>query len=184
MLIGHYATALVAKERNYDTPLWLFVAAATLPDFVMSGLVLAGVERMTPDLAQTDSLFEQMVVDTPYSHDLIPIAIWAFAAALFVFAFARRIAPALWGGGLVLFHELCDLVSGFEHHLFGSDSQAFGLALYSSAPVAGLAIELFLALACVIWFTRRMQLPRWKKAGLFAATLLGAAAMLPNVISF
>jgi len=35
---------------------------------------------------------------------------------------------ALWCMGLVFFHEMCDLIVGFEHHIFGGDTTPVGFA--------------------------------------------------------
>ena len=50
--------------------------------------------------------------------------------------------------GLTVLHELMDLLAGFEHFWFGSDTQlggtVFELGLYNAAPLAGILIELAL----------------------------------------
>lgn len=182
MVVGHYATALVAKERDPETPLWLFLVAAMLLDFAMSAFVLAGIEKLDPDPAKAGSVFERAVVDMTFSHDVVPVAIWCVLGALFVYTFTSRIVPALWAAGLVAFHELSDFAAGFGHYIMGPDTQPVGLALYSTAPLPALAIELALALACVAWFTSRTKLARWKTVGLYLTAIAGVAALLPNAI--
>lgn len=182
MVVGHYASALVAKERDPATPLWLFLGAAMLLDFVMSALVLAGIEKMNPDPARMGSVLERAVVDMTFSHDLVPVAIWTVLAALFAYAVTNRIVAAFWVGALVIVHELSDFASGFGHFVFGPDSRAVGLGLYSSEPLLALLIELTFAVACVAWYTSRTALPRWKAVGLNLTVLVGIGAMIPNAI--
>ena len=182
MVVGHYATALVAKERDPKTPLWLLLVAAMLLDFVMSALVLAGIEKMEPDPSRTGPMLTRAIVDMTFSHDIIPVAIWTVIAATFAYAVTSRFAAAFWVAVLVIVHELSDMVSGFGHFILGPDSQPVGLALYSTAPLPAIAIELVFALLCVYWFTTRTGLAPWKTIGLYLTVLLGIGAMLPNAI--
>jgi hypothetical protein len=183
MVVGHYATALVAKERDPKTPLWLFLAAAMLLDFAMSAFVLAGIEKLERDPVKTSgSIFERALVDMTFSHDVVPVAIWTLLAATFAYAVTSRLVAALWVAALVIVHELSDFAAGFGHFVLGPDSQPVGLALYSTAPLPAIGIELVFALACVYWFTSRTNLPRWKTIGLYLTVLLGIGAMIPNAI--
>ena len=45
VIVGHYATALVARERDPQTPLWLFLVAAILLDFLLV-IFVPGVELL------------------------------------------------------------------------------------------------------------------------------------------
>ena len=183
MVIGHYATALVAKKHAPGGPLWLFLIASILLDWLLVIFVLADIEVMeAPNVAAGSSIFASMIVDTPYSHDIVPVLGWCVAMALAAFALTRSWHITLWAAALVAIHELCDLVSGFPHYFFGPDSARLGLGLYHTAPLAALAIELVLGLACVWWFVKDSQLSTGKTVALYAVIVLGVAALLPNAI--
>ncbi len=182
MVVGHYATALVAKERDPASPLWLLLAASMILDFAMAGLVLAGVETMQPDPNASGSSLASMQIDMTYSHDLVPVAGWTLGVGLLAYALTRRRATALWAAGLVAFHEVCDLVSGFPHFVMGPGTPEVGLSLYYRAPLAAMGIELALGLACVAWFTRRAGISRGKKIGLYATVVFGVAVLLPGAL--
>ena len=49
MIGGHYATALVPyTQLERKAPLWLFLTAAMVIDFVLITLVVGGIETATP----------------------------------------------------------------------------------------------------------------------------------------
>ena len=74
MVVGHYATALVAKKHVPEAPLWLFLVASILLDWLLVIFVVAGIEEMKP--AADSPSFTKMIVDTTYSHDLLPVLGW------------------------------------------------------------------------------------------------------------
>jgi hypothetical protein len=182
VIVGHYATALVAKERDPASPLWLLLAASMVLDFAMVSLVLAGVETMQPDPAAAGPALASMQIDMTFSHDLVPVLCWTLGVGLLAYAITRRRATALWAAGLVAFHEICDLVSGFPHFVMGPGTPEIGLGLYQQAPLVALGIELALGLACVAWFTSRRTLPRARTIGLFATVVFGVVALLPMAL--
>lgn len=158
MLTGHYATALVPYEltrsRKWPAPIWLFLLAAQALDVLMMVLVSMGVETFQPGQIM-DLSFAGMRADMLVSHDLIPVALWALAMGVLAWLVTRQRAVAWWCVALVLFHEACDLVVGFEHHVWQADSPSVGLQLYTQAPVWGLLIEALMSAAIVWWFVRR-----------------------------
>jgi hypothetical protein len=182
VVVGHYAAALVAKERDPSSPLWLLLASSMILDFAMAGLVLAGLESMRPDPSAPGPALASMQIDMTYSHDLVPVLGWTLGVGLLAYALTRRRETALWAAGLVAFHEVCDLVSGFPHFVMGPGTSELGLGLYVQAPLAALGIELALGLACVAWFTRRAAISRGKKVGLYAAVVFGVAVLLPAAL--
>ena len=189
MVVGHYATALVAKKHVPEAPLWLFLVASILLDWLLVIFVIAGIEEMKP---AADSLaFTKMTVNMTYSHDLLPVLGWCVAMALAAFAITRNARIALVAGALVALHEIFDFLAGFSHYVMGPDSMKLGFGLYHSAPLTALAIsapltalaiELVLGLACVWWFVKDSQLSRGKVYGLYAVIVLGVAALLPNAL--
>ncbi len=165
MIGGHYATALVPYTRlERKAPLWLLLTAAMLVDFLMISLVATGVETMVPD------------GDTPpdmrYSHDLIPVLGLAAVSGLAVWALAKNRILAVWVVALVLFHEVSDVFSGYQHNVNGPESPAFGLNNYMTNPAQALGVEALLIIACLIfyqWHERRAgrAFETWKGVALF-----------------
>lgn len=182
MVVGHYAMSLIAYERHREGPLWLFLFAGIFLDLLMILLVLTGVEVMAPGPGATRPGFATMVIDMSYSHDIVPVTFWAILMAGFAYLITRSRAVALWAGGLVLLHEVADLVSGFPHFVLGPDTPEVGLGLYFSAPLGALAIELLVGLACVWWFCSRTQLAAKRQLALYGLTVVGVAALLPMAL--
>jgi hypothetical protein len=179
MVAGHYAMSLVAYERQRQGPLWLFLFAGIFLDLLMIGLVLAGVEVMAPPPGAVRPHFASMVVDMSYSHDVVPVVVWAAAMAAFAYVVTRNRAVALWAAGLVVVHEVADFVSGFSHFIHGPGTAEVGLGLYGRAPLAALGVELLVAVACVWWFGHRTQLSARRRLALYALAVGGVAALLP-----
>lgn len=182
MVAGHYAISLVAYERHREGPLWLFLIAGMFLDILMILLVLVGVEEMAPGPGATRPGFSTMVIDMSYSHDLVPVAGWAVAMTAAAYLVTRNRGAAIWAGGLVLLHEVADLVSGFPHFVLGPDSPAIGLGLYIHAPVGALVAELLVALACVWWFSTRTRLAGRRQLALYLLSFLGVGALLPMAL--
>lgn len=156
MIAGHYATALVPYEltrKSSGAPFWLFLLAAQFLDFLMLGLVAAGLERLDPHNF-LEVAFASLEAEMLISHDVVPVLGWAALVGLVVWPIFRSGVVALWCAALVVVHELSDLLVGFEHYVFGSDTAALGFNLYQKAPVTGLMIEAMLCAALVFWFCR------------------------------
>lgn len=156
MVVGHYSTALVAYELTRETqrtPLWVFLLAAQFLDILMLTLVSVGIEKLTP-ANFFDLSFAAMQSDMFVSHDILPVTVWAMLFGLIVWAITKKYVVSLWCVGLIFFHEICDLVVGFQHYIIG-DTGAVGFALYNNAPVIGLILEALMCVAIVFWFCRR-----------------------------
>lgn len=67
----------------------------------------------------------------------------------------RRRSFALIAMALSLGHWLCDLVSGYGHHVFGPESHPLGTDWYHLNLPAALASEAALGVLCVFIFTRK-----------------------------
>lgn len=182
MVAGHYAMSLLAYERHREGPLWLFLFAGIFLDLLMILLVLTGVEVMAPGPGATRPAFATMVIDMSYSHDIVPVAFWASVMTGFAYLVTRRQAVAFWAGGLVLLHEVADLVSGFPHFVLGPDTPEVGLGLYFRAPLGALAIELIAGLVCVWWFCSRTRLAFRRQLALYTLTVVGVGALLPMAV--
>jgi hypothetical protein len=191
VILGHYATALIAQQRAPRVPVWLLLAAANLPDLVWLILAAVGLEAPSP-ASVLDASFANLTVEMTYSHDLAPafgLAAIAAAGAYIVTlqSTATRAVAAVagaWCAALVLGHEASDLVAGFEHHMAGPRSPSIGLDLYRQAPELALVLEALLGAACVAWFTRARAregrpLSRATVWSLYAIFVAGTLAWLP-----
>lgn len=186
MVMGHFATALVPYQKcraNPKASFWIFLLAAQFLDFLMLGFLVLGHETVTPDNF-FDVSFAGMHSNMQYSHNLVPVAIWALGLAVVVYAVIRDIAVSMWCFALVVFHEFCDLVVGFEHNVTNIESTAVGMKLYTVAPVAGLLIEVAMCFGLVWWFARQRDnagqpLSSRARRGLYLILVGGTLATLP-----
>ena len=154
MIAGHFATALVPYELTRKTspaPFWLFLAASQFLDFLMLVFVSVGVEKLEPTNFLT-AAFVSMRSDMFVSHDVVPVFGWAILFGAIAWGLTRNRTVALWCAGLVLLHEVFDLVVGFGHYVLGRHTMGLGLDLYNRAPVVGMLIEAALCAAIVSWF--------------------------------
>lgn len=186
MVAGHYATALVPYEltrKTQGTGFWVFLLAAQFLDFLMLALLAVGVETFTPaDFLEVS--FVSMRTNMFVSHDILPVIGWATLFGFSVWAISKKPVVAFWCAGLILFHEICDLVVGFRHYLLGDNTAALGLALYNKAPIAAMIIEALMCAAIVFWFCRKRArqddavspVLMW---GLYGLLVGGALATLP-----
>ncbi|MCF6433035.1 hypothetical protein, partial [Leisingera sp. MMG026] len=144
-------------------------------DYLMLIFVFTGAEQV--ELG--DSILPAIgsaTIDMRYSHDLLPVLGWALAAGFLVYIFFRNWVVTAWCFGLVILHELCDLVTGYPHNFHGPDTAEFGLQLWVVAPVAGTIAEAGLGVACVAWFLHRYKVSSSGKWTLFL--LMGATPFL------
>ena len=184
MIVGHFATALVPRSKMPGAPFWLLLLASNLADLFLLTFIGIGLETAHPE-SFMDVSFQNLHVDTPYSHDLVPNLILALAFGLLVLAVYRRKDLALWCGGLVFFHLLCDLVVGFPHYIMGPGTPVIGMALYYSAPHFAIILEAIMGGLIVFWFVRREKgqgraLSRGQIIALYVIFVGGALVWLPN----
>jgi hypothetical protein len=181
MLAGHYATALVARQKVPAGALAYYLIASQLPDLLWLVFHYLGLEPTEPDNPMLVSL-DTFAVDMTYSHDLLPMLLWIAVAGV-----AGRLLFGDWrvggtGALLVFVHEAVDLLAGFPHHVFGPESLAVGTGLYHSSPYLAVAIEALFSAAMLAWVWRndrqagirrnRRTLIAW------AAVFFGGAAFL------
>lgn len=95
MFVGHYAAALAAKAIEPRAPLWTLIGAAQLVDIGFSGLVMAGVERMSfdPTLPGSPLVLEHM----PWTHSLPAALAWSVGALLLA-----RLIKLPWGAAVAI----------------------------------------------------------------------------------
>lgn len=154
MIAGHYAPALVPYELTRKTqraPFWIFLLAAQFLDLAMLVFAGLGIEQLHPENFM-DLAFSTSSSNMWLSHDILPVLIWSTAVGLLFWGFTHKSVVALWCGGLVLVHELCDLLVGFTHHWYGQGTPSLGLNLYQQAPAFGFLIEAALSGVIVAWF--------------------------------
>lgn len=186
MFMGHYATALVPYElnrQNNAAPFWLYLFAAQFLDFLMVSLVAADIESFAPKYF-IDAAFNTMQTNMFVSHDILPAVGWTLLIAAFAWLITRKAKVAAACAALVVFHEACDLVVGFDHNILGQDTATVGFALYTHAPALGMWIEAALCAGILFWFARQRQqsgeaLPTWLVVALGAILIGGTLATLP-----
>ena len=170
MIGGHYATALVPYTRlERKAPLWLLLIVAMSLDFLLLVFVATGIETAAPSGDKPP--------DMRFSHDLIPVFGIAIAASCVAWTITRRSIIAIWAAALVLLHEAADLVSGYQHNVFGPDSPALGLNNYMTNPVQALGIEALLILGCLTYFQWHehragRSFATWKSVTLFIVLIV------------
>lgn len=153
MVVGHYAAALIPHARQPRTPVWLFLLAANVSDFIWLVLAFAGLEAPRP-ASMFAASYSNLVVGMPYSHDLVPALGLALAIGVLSVLLTRSATAAGWCAALVVIHELCDFISGFEHRLLGPGTKRVGLDLYHRSPELALVLEAAFGAVCTWWFVR------------------------------
>ncbi|MEM9291867.1 MAG: hypothetical protein AAGD01_09320 [Acidobacteriota bacterium] len=184
MIVGHYATALVAKGRVPQGPLWLYLLASQLQDFAMLILVALGIESLGSG-SFIEFSYKHSPTDMVWSHDLVPSLFWAVAMAGFAWVITRSRAIALVCGILVVGHEVSDLIAGFPHQIAGHGTPVIGLHLYTAAPELAFFLEMLLGIACVAYFIKarrdqNLPLSRGQQIGLFLFVLIPPLSSLPQ----
>jgi len=183
MFVGHYAVALAAKAAEPRAPLWSYVVASQLVDWGWSGLVMAGVERLSldPSLPGSHLVLEYM----PWTHSLPGALVWAVGGALAAKALLRvPWAAALMLGAVVFSHWILDLLVHRPDLLLYPGGPKVGLALWNF-PTPELILELgMVAVTAVLWTGQRKAEGRraWP-AALFVGllmTLQMVNALLPG----
>lgn len=180
MFVGHYAAALAAKAIAPRAPLWTYVGACQVIDIGWSGLVMAGVEKMSfdPALPGSPLVLEHM----PWTHSLPGTLAWALGAALL----CRWLLKLPWGAAamvalVVLSHWGLDFLVHRPDLEIWPGGTKVGLAWWNW-PVPEKMLEMVLiAVAGGVWMWRRgTQGSGWLAGGLFL-TILGALAIVAEL---
>lgn len=151
MLAGHYATALVAKQKAPKGTLLYYLIASQLPDLLWLLFHYLGLEPTHPDDV-FDARLDQLAVDMIYSHDVLPILFWTAVTAGAGYLLFKDRRVAVVGALLVLIHAVADYIGGFPHHVFGPDTPTVGTGWYHSAPYLGVAFEAVYTFVFLAWF--------------------------------
>ncbi|MET1260509.1 hypothetical protein ABV409_14275 [Flagellimonas sp. DF-77] len=179
MLAGHYATALIAKQKAPAGSLPFYLIMSQLPDLFWLVFHFLGLEHTEPRNVLDVSL-DNLSVNMMFSHDLLPIVIWmvlAFFLGKGIFKSNRVGWTALL---LIAVHAFVDYVGGYPHNIFGTDTLSVGTGLYYSMPYLGVFLELLFTIGILLWFFRnemRAKIARTKRSrnwiiGIFTFNIL------------
>ena len=152
MFIGHYAAAFAARRAASRPSLGWFFAACQLPDLIWPILVLAGVERVSIDPANT--AFTPLSFDHyPWSHSLLMVAVWGAVLGGLYLARRRDLRGAVVIAALVMSHWLLDFITHRpDLPVIPGNATRVGLGLWNNIP-ATLAIESLFFLGAVALYT-------------------------------
>lgn len=157
MLVGHYATALIAHQKFPKGTLLFFLIASQFQDFLWFLFHYLGLEPTTPDDA-FDTTISDMYVNMLYSHDLLPQLVWMGLIFMMGRLIFKNNKIALAGSLLLLGHYILDFFSGHPHYIFGEDTHEFGLGLYDSNPYLAIGIEaIFSTMALWYFFSQEAK---------------------------
>lgn len=180
MLAVHCAAALVPYElsrKHHKVGFWLFLFAAQFLDILMLLLMNINFERVESNYFNLNRFL---------SHGMPFAIMWTAFFGMLVFAITKQLVIAGYCVALILFHEVCDHIIGFEHALFDTDSTQIGFAFYSNAPILGILIEALMCAVIVFWFCHRraikdvpVSLP--SMLGLYLIFVGGALFMIPLI---
>jgi hypothetical protein len=154
MFVGHYAAAMAAKAAQPKAPLWTYVLGAQLVDVAWSGLVLAGIEKVSFDRGLPGSVL--VLSHMPYTHSLPAVTLWAVAAGV-AGRFLLKLPPAaaLALGLVVLSHWGLDLLVHRPDLALWFGGPKVGLGWWNH-PVPEQAVEMGLvAMGAAAWGWRR-----------------------------
>lgn len=175
MLAGHLGVALAATRAEPRLPLAAAVAAAFWLDLVWPLLLLAGLETVRIDPANT--AFTHLAFDSyPWTHSLAAVAGWSIVAygAWLVRAQPRRVAAII--AALVLSHWLLDVVTHRPDLPLWPGGPLVGLRLWDSIP-GTIVVEGSLFVAGIAAYTRSTQ-PRTKIGTWALVALIGLIGAL------
>ena len=157
MVSGHFATALIANQRLPKGSLVFLLFASMLPDFLWVVFHYLELEPTAPADILAVSL-QGLAVNMLYSHDLLPQIAWIAITFIVGRILFKDNKIASMGALLVLGHFLLDLLSGYPHFVFGTDSHELGLGLYRSNVYLAIFIEfLFTGIALLYFFKKELS---------------------------
>lgn len=167
MIPGHLASTLVAKRYNPKMPWWMLIAAALFIDIVMFSLIALGIEKMIPVPGHEGPTLAGAMIETTFSHDLIPQVFWVILVGGLVYLLTRSRRFALVAMALTFVHYLSDLVSGYGHFVYGPDSQAMGTDWYRENLLAAVSFEALFGIVCVYLYVRNREMTMTRRTALF-----------------
>lgn len=172
MLVGHYATALVANQKFSKGTLIYFLIASQLQDLLWFTLHFFGLEPTGPGDV-LDTTLSNMTVDMLYSHDLLPQIFWLVVIFLVGKLLFKQTQIGLWGSALVAGHFVLDFFSGHPHHVFGAETQDVALGLYATNIYLAIAIEAIFCIAVLWYFFKQEARDEVKRTTKNKASIIG-----------
>jgi membrane-bound metal-dependent hydrolase YbcI (DUF457 family) len=157
MYIGHVGVALGAKRLRTGVGLFALLVATYTPDWVDSGLCLAGVYNPLGML----------------SHSIPAVALFALVGFCLYALKTRDLTASLIVAGVVVSHMVLDWVTGYKPTWPGGPM--IGLGLYGH-PVADFFVEGLLIVAGALLYGR--TLPPRQRPWIDVSTMLGALLLL------
>ena len=157
MYIGHVGAALVAKRLRTSIGLFALLVAAYTPDWVDSGLCMAGVYNP-----------EGML-----SHSLPAVALFALVGVALYALKTRDWTGALVVAALIFSHMLLDWITGYKPTWPGGPM--IGLRLYEH-PIADFLVEGLLIVIGALLYGR--TLPPRRQPWIDVSIMLGALLAL------
>ncbi|MGH1347579.1 MAG: hypothetical protein ACRBN8_38840 [Nannocystales bacterium] len=153
MLAGHFTTAILARQRVPSGHIGFYLVASQLPDLLWLAFHYLGLEPTAPDNFMVMTL-QTLDANMTYSHDLLPLPVWALVTLLAGRGLFGSWKPGQAGAVLVVVHGLVDFLGGFDHHVFGPDTPSVATALYGTAPYLAITLELVFVVATMAWVVR------------------------------
>lgn len=176
MFVGHYAAALAAKAVEPRAPLWTLVGAAQLVDIAWSGLVMAGVERMSFDTTLPGSplVLEHM----PWTHSLPAAVAWSAGALIVARLFRLPWGAAIAIGLTVFSHWILDFLVHRPDLALWPGGEKVGLGLWNLATFEKTLEMGLIAVAGAAWLWRR---GRFERTAWPALLFLGALVAIQSI---
>ena len=157
MIAGHFATAMIAKQKFPKGSLLFFLIASQFQDLLWLVFHYLGLEPTGPSDV-FDATLSNVMVEMTYSHDVVPQLFWGgmvFLIGRFLFASTTigLVGLALYAG-----HFILDFFSGFPHHIFGEHTHQVGLGFYETNVYLAILIEaVFIAAALWYYFAQEAK---------------------------
>ncbi len=157
MYVGHVGVALGAKRIRAGTGLFVLLVATYVPDWVDSGLCLAGVYNPLGMLSHS-----------------IPAVLFFAVAGFSLYALGTRdLFAALIVAGVIISHMLLDWITGYKPTWPGGPM--IGIRLYGH-PIADFIVEGFVIVIGAVLYGR--TLPPRRRPWIDVSLMLGALLVL------
>lgn len=163
MVTGHIAIAFAARARWRRAELIALVVASMVPDLADFVLPQGDQCRTSCEL---------------YTHAFPAVLVLAAAMAGIAWGIWHRRITTELAGALVVFHVVCDMLTGYKKFWVGGPDM--GLSLYSHAG-ADFALEVSMMTAAWMLLRRTPQAPRWATHPIALVVLLSAQAAFDTI---
>ncbi len=141
---------MIAHQKFPKGTLLFFLVVSQFQDLLWLIFHYLGLEPTGPGDV-FDATMANVMVEMTYSHDLIPQLVWAVLVFLAGWALFKSRKIALVGLALFAGHFVLDFISGFPHHIYGTDTHQVGFGFYETNIWLAILIEAIFVFA-VIWY--------------------------------